>query len=192
MWDTLVAALEDLKDIDHPVVLHIHTTKGLASAMRPRRRMVPTDATRPIRSRMPANARRIIGRIRIARSASRLTRANTTVRWPWLRWSPVSKTSRDWWSSPPPPLVRMASPVISVNVRIALCGHRHYRGACGRVRRRHREGWRPAGSGDFRHVLPAYLRPVAAGAGVESCSGDAADFRSGYFRRGQYIPARSI
>ena len=27
--DTLVAALEDLKDIDHPVVLHIHTTKGL-------------------------------------------------------------------------------------------------------------------------------------------------------------------
>lgn len=27
--DALVDALEDLKDIDHPVVLHIHTTKGL-------------------------------------------------------------------------------------------------------------------------------------------------------------------
>ena len=53
----------------------------------------------------------------------------------------VSPPSRDWWSSPPPRRARTASPVSSVSARrIASCGHGHHRGACGGVRRRHRDG----------------------------------------------------
>ncbi|MEZ5164751.1 MAG: hypothetical protein R2683_03595 [Bifidobacterium adolescentis] len=79
--DTLVAALEDLKDIDHPVVLHIHTTKGLGFSDETEAQDGLTDATRPIR---PHAGQREANHwlIRTARSASRLTHANTTVRWP--------------------------------------------------------------------------------------------------------------
>lgn len=76
--DTLVAALEDLKDIDHPVVLHIHTTKGLGFSDETEAQDGSDGCNQTNPRRMPANARRIIGRIRTARSASRLTRANTT------------------------------------------------------------------------------------------------------------------
>ena len=84
--DTLVAALEDLKDIDHPVVLHIHTTKGLGfSDETEAQDEAPTDATRPHPQPHAGQCEANHWQDPTARSASRLTRANTTVRWLWLR-----------------------------------------------------------------------------------------------------------
>ena len=114
--DTLVAALEDLKDIDHPVVLHIHTTKGLGFSdeteaqdgsdgcnqtnPQPHAGQCEANHWQDPDSALgkPLDARKYYGQMAMASLESRF------------------ENERDWWSSPPPPPVRMASPVISVNV----------------------------------------------------------------------------
>lgn len=114
--DTLVAALEDLKDIDHPVVLHIHTTKGLGFSdeteaqdgsdgcnqtnPQPHAGQCEANHWQDPDSALgkPLDARKYYGQMAMASLESRFENEPGLV--------VIS----------PPPLVRMASPVISVNV----------------------------------------------------------------------------
>ena len=111
--DALVEVLNEVKDIDHPIVVHIHTTKGLGFNDE-------TEADNGSDGCNQTNPQPHAGQCEAnhwqdpePRSANRSTHANIMAKWPWHRWNVVSTMSRDWWSSPPQPPDRMASPEIS-------------------------------------------------------------------------------
>ena len=106
--------------------------------------------------------------------------------WRWRHWNRGSPRNLDWWSSPPRRRARTASPARSGNgpdgTTSIPASPRARRG----VRLGHRTGRRTTGAGHFRDVLPAHVRPVAAGAVAERHPSDAARLRRRTVRSRQH------
>lgn len=185
--DALVEVLNEVKDIDHPIVVHIHTTKGLGfndeteadngsdgcNQTNPQPHAGQCEANHwqdPEASLgKPLDARKYYGEMAMASLERRFDNEPGLV-----VISPATPGSNG----------------ITRDFRERAGAHYVDTGitgrTCRRVRRGYRQGWRTPGACDFRHVLPTHVRPAAARVGIESCSRHAADFRRGNFRRGQY------
>lgn len=95
--DTLVEVLNEVKGIDHPIVVHIHTTKGLGfdDGEEFDKGSDGCNQTNPPTSCGQMRGQSLAGDRR-SHSANRSTHANTMAKWPWHRWNAVSATSQDW------------------------------------------------------------------------------------------------
>ncbi len=133
--DALVAAFEEVRNIDHPVVVHIHTLKGAGYDGEPTSSATGIHPSSNLSHREPwhsdhcnlsdhepheVSAKPPIGRTRIPPSASLMIRANIMARWQWPRSNRDLPANRDWWSSPPPRQGRTASPMNSANAQARI------------------------------------------------------------------------
>ena len=168
--DALVEVLNEVKDIDHPIVVHIHTTKGLGfndeteadngsdgcNQTNPQPHAGQCEANHwqdPEASLgKPLDARKYYGEMAMASLERRFDNEPGLVV-----------------ISPQPP-DRMASPRFRERagahyVDTGITEEHAAAFAAGIAR----AGGRPVLS-DFRHVLPTHVRPAAARVGIESCS----------------------
>ena len=182
--DALVEVLNEVKDIDHPIVVHIHTTKGLGfndeteadngsdgcNQTNPQPHAGQCEANHwqdPEASLgKPLDARKYYGEMAMASLERRFDNEPGLV-----VISPATPGSNG----------------ITRDFRERAGAHYVDTG----ITEEHAAAFaagiaRAGGACDFRHVLPTHVRPAAARVGIESCSRHAADFRRGNFRRGQY------
>ena len=120
----LIEAFEQVKDTDHPVVVHIHTRKGLGlppakESAEARDSGIPMEGDAAVAAEdsmvSKDDMRRTIGRIPTARPGGLWERASITGAWRWRHWNRGSPRNLDWWSSPPRRRARTASPARSGN-----------------------------------------------------------------------------
>ena len=184
--DALVEVLNEVKDIDHPIVVHIHTTKGLGfndeteadngsdgcNQTNPQPHAGQCEANHwqdPEASLgKPLDARKYYGEMAMASLERRFDNEPGLV-----VISPATPGSNG----------------ITRDFRERAGAHYVDTGITKNMPPRSPRvspGLADAGACDFRHVLPTHVRPAAARVGIESCSRHAADFRRGNFRRGQY------